>query len=205
MQKGIKDITFENVTDSYKKVLPVFGAHPLSNLFSQAPVLIVEGEDDERIWQKAIRSSSGGIKLYPCSADDGISKLKEFEEDAEKIISSVYDNAKAFSLRDRDDASPTDELDDLSHVIRLRLSCRSAENLILADESLLVVGKKWSEAVQMFDDWLIANPTHVHHQNMQNFKNGGYDKKTFLSRKSEMISWEFLEFQSLGKLLLDKQ
>ena len=179
MQKGNKDITFESVTDAYRKVLPVFGAHPLSILFNQAPILIVEGEDDERIWQKAVRSSAGGIKIYPCSTDDGISRIKEFEEDTEKITSSVYDNAKAFSLRDRDGANPDDELNDLPHVVRLRLSCRSAENLILAEESLSVMGRTWDGAKQMLDNWLIASPTHVHHQNMQDFKDSGYDRKNF--------------------------
>lgn len=179
MQKGNKDLAFEGVTDAYKKVLPVFGAHPLSNLFNQAPVLIVEGEDDERIWQKAVRSSAGRIKIYPCSTDEGISKMKEFEEDAEKIISAVYDSAKAFSLRDKDDIETTEELNDLPHVVRLRLSCRSAENLILSDEALQSIGKDWSETQQLFDTWLVSNVSHIHYQNMKDFKDGGYDRKDF--------------------------
>lgn len=179
MQKGNRDLTFGSVTDAYKKVLPVFGAHPLSNLFNQAPVLIVEGEDDERIWQKAVRSSTGRIKLYPCSTDDGISKIKEFEEDAEKIISAVYDSAKAFSLRDRDDVDVEEELNDLPHVVRLRLSCRSAENLILSDEALQSIGKSWIEVQQLFDAWLSSNTPHIHYQNMKDFKDGGYNRKNF--------------------------
>lgn len=179
MRKGNKDITFGNVTDAYKKVLPVFGAHPLSNLFNQAPALIVEGEDDERIWQKAVRSSAGRIKLYPCSTDDGISKINEFEEDAEKIISAVYDSAKAFSLRDKDDIDVAEDLNDLPHVVRLRLSCRSAENLILSNEVLQLTGKSWIEAQQLFDAWLSSNTFHIHYQNMKIFKDSGYDRKNF--------------------------
>jgi len=179
MQKGIKNLTFESVTEAYKKVLPVFGAHPLSNIFNQAPVLILEGEDDERIWQKAVRSSNGAIKVYPCSTDEGISRVQEFEEDAEKIISAVYENARAFSLIDRDDADVSVELEDLPHVIRLRLYCRAAENLILADEVLQSVGKNWNEARQLFDTWLSINNAHVHYQFMKDFKDGGYDRKNF--------------------------
>ena len=179
IQKGNKDIAFESVSEAYRKVLPVFGAHPLSSLFNQVPILIVEGEDDERIWQKAVRSSVGQIKVYPCSTDDGISKIKEFEEDAEKIISAVYDSAKAFSLRDRDDVEAGAELKDLTHVVRLRLSCRSAENLILSDETLQSVGKNWNQTQELFDSWLTNNLSHAHYQSMKNFKDGKYDRMNF--------------------------
>jgi predicted ATPase len=63
MRSGETDITFSPLTETYKKVLPVFGAHPLSNVFNQAPVLLLEGEDDERVWQQAVRSARGRIKI----------------------------------------------------------------------------------------------------------------------------------------------
>src|ERR1700722_17056151 len=92
MRAGDKHLTFDSIDDQYKKILPVFGAHPLSNVFNQAPVLLVEGEDDERIWQQAVRSSNGRIKVYPvvCGSVD---EMKPYEDRAGKIISSVYENA----------------------------------------------------------------------------------------------------------------
>ena len=49
-----KEIDFKVISVVYRKVLPVFGAHPLSNIFNEAPILLVEGEDDERIWRAAM-------------------------------------------------------------------------------------------------------------------------------------------------------
>ena len=65
MQAGMTNLTFETISDLHRRVLPVFGAHPLSNIFNQAPVLIVEGEDDQRVWQQAVRTSRNAIRLYP--------------------------------------------------------------------------------------------------------------------------------------------
>jgi len=94
-----KELDFKAISAIYKKVLPVFGAHPLSNFFNEAPILLVEGEDDERIWQQVVRSSNGRIKIYPCSVDS-VSNMNDFEEEAKKIIQTVYDNARGYSLRD---------------------------------------------------------------------------------------------------------
>jgi predicted ATPase len=171
-----KDIQFSAISGVYRKILPVFGAHPLSNIFNQAPVLLVEGEDDERIWQQAVRSGADAIKLYPCSVD-GVGGINGFEQEAQKIIKTVYDNAKGFSLRDRDD-NP-EEITDLLPIVRMRLSCRNAENLLLSDEVLTNLGTTWEQVKTGIETWLIANSAHAHFPIMQNFKSGGYNRKGF--------------------------
>jgi len=67
MKTGETNLRFQQINDVYRKVLPVFGAHPLSNIFNQAPILLVEGEDDERIWQTSVRKAAGKLKVYPCT------------------------------------------------------------------------------------------------------------------------------------------
>lgn len=99
------EINFVPIGESLRTVLPIFGAHPLSNVFNKKPILLVEGEDDERIWQQAVRSSSGRLKLWPFQTGD-IQSLDEYENQVEAIAGAVYENAQAFSLRDRDD-NPT--------------------------------------------------------------------------------------------------
>ena len=42
-------VKFAPIGESLRKVLPIFGAHPLSNVFNENPIFLVEGEDDERI------------------------------------------------------------------------------------------------------------------------------------------------------------
>jgi len=169
-----KELDFKAVSEVYRRVLPVFGAHPLSNIFNEAPILLVEGEDDERIWQQVVRSSNGKIKIYPCPVDS-VSNINNFEQEAQKIIQTVYDNARGYSLRDRDDG--TEEIDDLPPIIRMKLSCRSAENLLLTDDVLTTLGTTWDQLKGRIKTWLKANATHPHFSAMKIFKDNGYDRK----------------------------
>lgn len=172
MRKGETDITFSEPSQAQRKVLPVFGAHPLSNIFNEAPVLLLEGEDDERIWQQVVRSSVGRVKVYPCSVD-GVANLTEFEQEVTRIIEAVYDNGVAYSLRDRD--SGPEEIPDVGPVRRMRLSCRAAENLILTDEVLECLGIKWADLKTRIENWLETNASHLHFAKMKAFVDGGYN------------------------------
>lgn len=172
-----KNLEFNPVSNVYKKILPVFGAHPLSNVFNEASPLLVDGEDDERIWQQAIRSSSGKIHVYPCSVD-GCGNMNDFEQETQIIIKTIYDNAKGYSLRDRD-TSPDEEINDLPPIVRMKLSCRNAENLLLTDEVLDSLNTNWSKVKILIDEWLQKNTSHPHHTIIQKFKNEGYDRKNY--------------------------
>ena len=115
------------------------------------PLLLVEGEDDVRIWQQSVRSSFGRIAVWPTAAGD-IQSLDKYEKTAADVIGAVYDNALAFSLRDRDELPY--EIGDITHVVRMRLFCRSAENLIFSDDVLASLGLTWptfSRAHQKMD------------------------------------------------------
>lgn len=87
--------SFKPINEMWQNILPIFGAHPLSNLFNQSPIILLEGEDDVRVFQQAIRSSNGLLKLYPCSVD-GIGNLSNYENSVIEILSGVYDNTWAF-------------------------------------------------------------------------------------------------------------
>ncbi|MHB8280217.1 MAG: AAA family ATPase [Candidatus Humimicrobiaceae bacterium] len=171
-----KEADFKTISEVYRKVLPVFGAHPLSNIFNEAPILLVEGEDDERIWQQAVRSSGGKIKIYPCSVDS-VNSMNDFEQEAQKIIQTVYDKAKGYSLRDKDDS--TEEITDLLPIARMKLSCRNAENLLLTDEVLSALSVTWKQVKERIETWLGVNTQHFHFSVMNGFKNGGYDRKNY--------------------------
>lgn len=171
-----KELDFKTISDAYRKILPVFGAHPLSNVFNEAPILLVEGEDDERIWQQVVRSSGGKIKIYPCSVDS-VSNLNDFEQEAQKIIKTVYNNAKGYSLRDKDDS--TEEISDLSPIIRMKLLCRNVENLLLADDVLEMLGITWDKLKERIEIWISNNQNHPHFSTMNGFKNGGYNRKDY--------------------------
>jgi energy-coupling factor transporter ATP-binding protein EcfA2 len=170
------ELEFQAITDVDRAILPIFGAHPLSNVFNEAPVLLIEGEDDERVWQQAVRSAAGKIRLYPCVVD-GNAHFAEFEAEVNKLISAVYDNARAFSLRDRD-TSP-EAIDDVGHVSRMRLSCRAAENLMLSDDVLASAGSDWPGIRDAIEAWIANNGGHKFHGEMVCFRDEGFDRKGF--------------------------
>ena len=206
-----KDIEFNPISDVYRKILPVFGAHPLSNIFNEAPVLLLEGEDDERIWQQVVRSSRGKIKVYPCSCGD-ISKLNEFEKETQKIINAVYDKAKAYSLRDRDNSNGS--IENLPSITRMKLSCRNAENLLLSNEVLEKLGLRWDDLKKKIDDWIEKNIKHPHYFVMQQFKQSKYDREKFDLKeiRNDLMGivgnskpWEVVVGQVIANLNWDKE
>lgn len=202
-----KDFEFRQINAVYKKILPVFGAHPLSNVFNEAPVLLVEGEDDERIWQQVVRTSRARVKIFPCSVE-GIDKLAEYENEVIRVIDAVYDDAKAYSLRDRDNGP--EEIDDLPPLIRFRLSCRSAENLLLSDDVLHFLGTTWDMLKVGIEAWLKNNQTHLHFAVFQRFCNEGFPRKSFDLKeiRNDLMGiianpkpWEVVVGQTIGNLV----
>ena len=153
---GIDNVSFFEVSNQLKKVAPFFG-HPLSLSLSQDVMLILEGEDDERVWQQASRSSQGKIKLFPvlASSVDQQTQLENFTSD---LIDSIYDDPIAYSLRDGDGI--TADLDPTGSVIRFRLQCYSIENLLLTNQTLQTLGKTWEEFKELSERWILENTEH---------------------------------------------
>lgn len=207
MRAGDGRLTFEPIGGILRRVLPVFGAHPLSNIFNEAPVLIVEGEDDERVWQQAVRSSDGAISIYPVACE-GVTAMSDYEREVRHIIEAVYDDARAYSLRDRDGTDG--EIADEAPFIRMKLACRAAENLLLSAEVLAKCDLTWQEAIERMDVWIEANTTHARHGEMVAFQSGGYDRMGWDLKNLRVLlcgvilnstkSWEVLVGQVIGRL-----
>lgn len=184
MKARDKELTFKVIGPVHERVLPVFGAHPLSNIFNERPVLIVEGQDDERVWQQAVRSAQGAIALYPVSCD-GLPNMSDYEREVADIIEAVYDDPVAFSLRDGDGIA--EDLDPMGAIVRLRLACRTAENLLLSDEVLTRLGLDWPSVTSRIDDWIDANESHEFYAHMTAFKGSGYERKLHPIKEIRML------------------
>lgn len=199
--------SFRPINEMYQGILPIFGANPLSNLFNQSPIILVEGEDDVRIFQQAIRTSGGQLKLYPCSVD-GVGNLAAYEAAVIEIINGVYDNAIAYSLRDRDEGD--ENINDTPPLIRFKTSCRAVENLIICDEVLNTLGITWAQLEQEIEKWLIAFAGHEKQPTMQAFKDSAYNRKAFdlkeirnilIGLTSSTKPWEIVVGQTIGRLV----
>jgi hypothetical protein len=103
-----------------------------------------------------------------------VQSLDEYENEVEAIAGAVYDNAKAFSLRDRDDQPY--EIDDKVIVKRMRLFCRAAENLLFSDDVLASLGTDWEKMIAAMDYWLSKYPEHPQREDMNRFKSTAYDR-----------------------------
>jgi hypothetical protein len=205
MRPNDTELKFSKITEIYRKILPIFGAHPLSNVFNEAPILILEGEDDERVWQQAVRSSLGKINVYPCVADS-VSNLAEFEKDVNDILNSVYDKAKGYSLRDRD--SMPEEINNIGHIVRMRLGCKASENLMLSDDVLSFAGTNWSNVQSLLKKFVDESITHPYYEDVKKFIENGLDRKnadiksirsllaSFITKKP----WEVLVGQGIASL-----
>jgi len=202
------EMPFVSIGDSLRNILPIFGAHPLSNVFNRKPILLVEGEDDERIWQQAARTSQGKLQIWPCQAGD-IQSLHEYENAVEAIAGAIYEKAKAYSLRDRDGAPY--EIEDKTIVKRMRLFCRTAENLILSDDVLKLLGVNWGKLEIAIEDWLSKYPEHQQSEAMKGFKDAGYDRcqsdvkelrNIFMMLAGSRKTWEVAVGQAIAGLLV---
>ena len=169
-----RQVKFEPANQVWKSILPVFGAHPLSNVFNERPPLIIEGEDDERIWQTAIRSSQGRISVFPCVAGN-VQSMSEYEATANAVVKNVYEHAKAFSLRDGD--GTLEDIGDLDVVVRFRLQCRNAENLILTDDVLCDLGIDWDTLQGKMEKWIHDNLGHPQHEDARKLRDEGWDRR----------------------------
>jgi len=189
MTPGMTTVEFEPLNKVIETVIPVFGAHPLSSVFNESPILIVEGTDDERIWQQVVRSTSGRISLYPVAVG-GLGEMPEYEEITVRILNAVYDKPVGYSLRDRDDGSS--DIDDLEPIIRMKLACRAAENLILSDDVLTRNGTEWSLIQKLIEEWISTNPNHSQLQHMVEFAKTKFDRYNADLKEIRMILMSIL-------------
>lgn len=156
--KNFQDMTINlgRASAQLKKVAPFFG-HPLSLTLNNEVMLILEGEDDERVWQQAARSSQGRIRMFPVVAAS-VDQQTEVERFASDVLEALFDNPKAFSIRDGD--GQRGALSPVGVVTRFRLQCYEIENTLVTDEALRSMGHTWDTFRTAASRWIVTNPTH---------------------------------------------
>jgi len=206
MVRGQAELVFDGVDSAYKRILPVFGAHPLSSVFRDEPLLLVEGADEWRIWQQALRTSEGRVHFYPVDTN-GLGDMPAFEDRAVKVAAAVYDNAIFYSLRDRDEGDYGTI--DAPPLIRLKLACRASENLLLSDDVLAHFGIEWVALQRSISEWIELNHRHPRHEAMRLFAEDGFQRMTFDLKPIRLLlvdlmgsnkPWEVVVGQALGML-----
>jgi ABC-type Mn2+/Zn2+ transport system ATPase subunit len=172
-QREFESFSREKVSD---ELLPIFGAHPLSTMFNRLPLLLVEGEDDHRIVEQAVRSSRGRILLNPCVVGS-VDEMGRWEIWLEKFLPALYDDPVAYSLRDLDDAEES-EIADLEIVKRARLNCYAMENLLLTDDSLERAGSDSQQLLNGLRLFLKTYPDHRYANEIANLVEHFAERRT---------------------------
>ncbi|MCW6536287.1 AAA family ATPase [Sphingomonas lycopersici] len=154
---GVETVELKPASTELRKAAPFFG-HPLSLALSQDAPLILEGEDDERVWQQAARTSQGRIRIFPVLAGS-VNQQGELETFCGDFLSTLYDDPVGFSLRDGDGVID-EPLEHQLPIRRFRLRCYAIENALLTDQCLAVMGKTWKDFVAAAAQWGRTNATH---------------------------------------------
>lgn len=150
---GVEQVVFLPPSEKISKLAPLIG-HPLSQVLSADPALIVEGEDDERVWQQAVRTAKGRFRFFPISVGT-VSEQSETENAFAGLLSSLYDDPIVISIRDGD--GRTEPLVHNGIVKRFRLACYSIENILLTDDVLGEFNVTWVEFCARIDQWIKEN------------------------------------------------
>lgn len=132
---------------SLKEISACLGGHALMGPLFGVPLLLVEGDDDYRIWSQVPRHHKTSFSVIPCGGDE----IKKYQKTLEKIFNSLKNEncVVGYALLDGDKNLPIESKDQPQKYIRyIGLKCHESENLYLTDEVLLTMGLNWEQAAE---------------------------------------------------------
>lgn len=134
---------FDAVT---KETAACLGGHVLMGPLFGAPILLVEGDDDYRIWSQVPRHHITNFAVIPANGDE----IRKYQKTLEEIFSSLREPSEyplGYALLDGDKALPKPNSKRPQKFLRfIKLNCHEAENLYLTNEVLNSMGTTWQEA-----------------------------------------------------------
>jgi predicted ATPase len=142
---GVDELAGEAFSHVTKELSAMLGGHLIMGPLFGAPVLLVEGDDDYRVWIHVARAGHIKMCVLPCNGEE----LKRYQKTLERMFSALSDNAnlRGVALLDGDkslpDLKPGNEQ---KYVPFARLACHETENLYLSDEILKALGYDWASA-----------------------------------------------------------
>lgn len=124
----------------------LLGGHLLMGPLFAAPVLLVEGDDDYRVWLQVARSGAIRLCVMPCNGDE----IRQYQRTLERMFAALSENTnlRGIALIDGDKPLPTPNSNSPQDYVRFtRLECHETENLYITDEVLKELGhESWDTA-----------------------------------------------------------
>ncbi|MDO8594677.1 MAG: AAA family ATPase [bacterium] len=132
---------------SLQELSTCLGGHALMGPLFGAPLLLVEGDDDNKIWSQVPRYNQVKLAVIPC---EGASEVKNYQKTLEKMFASLRTNQAepvGYALLDGDQGLPQEDGANPQRNIKfIKLNCMESENLFITDEVLLLLGTDWEAA-----------------------------------------------------------
>lgn len=167
------DFKAEPFTDLLRELAACLGGHALMGPLFGVPLLLVEGDDDYRIWSQVPRYHQVNFSVIPAGGDE----IKNYQKALEKVFASLREDGavlSGFALIDADKPKPTQASIPQRHIRYIQLACHESENLYLTDEVLALFGTDWPTAQQK----IVAEAATYGQKKAKLESAGSWDRKT---------------------------
>lgn len=133
--------------DILKELASCLGGHALMGPLFGVPMLLVEGDDDYRIWSQVPRHHVVSFSVLP----SGGQQILNHQRTLERVLGALREadgDKSGYALVDGDKGKPAENsATPQKHVEFIQLNCFESENLFLSDEVLATLGElTWDEA-----------------------------------------------------------
>jgi len=145
------DLPAEPFGPVMKELTAFLGGHLLLGPLFGAPVMLVEGDDDYRVWVHVARGSHAKLCVMPCNGEE----IRQYQRTLERLFAALSENTKlrGIALLDGDKPIPQPDANNPQNFVRFHaLACHETENLYLSDEVLTTLGFTWEQALQRIVD-----------------------------------------------------
>lgn len=132
--------------DKYKRELAAcLGGHALMGPLFGVPLLLVEGDDDYRIWSQVPRHHVVSFAVIPSHGEE----IFQYQRNLEQMFAALREDQTSpagFALLDNDKPKPDPQQEPQRNIRFIQLVCHEAENLYLSDNVLALLGTDWNQA-----------------------------------------------------------
>jgi predicted ATPase len=141
------DFQAQPFDDILKELASCLGGHALMGPLFGVPLLLVEGDDDYRIWSQVPRHHVVSFSVLPSGGQQIINHQRALER-VMNALREPGEHKSGYALVDGDKGKPQENSETpQQHIAFIQLNCHESENLFLADEVLTTLGDlTWDQA-----------------------------------------------------------
>jgi predicted ATPase len=145
LKPELSKLTAQPYNSVTREIACFLGGHLTMGTLFASPIMLVEGDDDYRIWVQVARSGNVDICVLPCNGEE----IKKYRNTLENMFAALSEEKKfkGIALIDNDKGKPTPSPTSKQDFVPfIQLNCLESENLYLTDEILNELGYTWKEA-----------------------------------------------------------